>query len=391
MALLLMAGAPVIPAAQAGAAPFAVPVRGIAYPGRSTPVPEAACLYARDLPLIALTGANTVRTYGLIPGADRTFAAVLESTRLNWLAGFPLDSFYDRSRTLASQQGAIIEAFRRYALRFRGERRLTGYILGEDVTVDYAEKFAGPPSDYYRLLEAAAAVLAGIEPEHTPALGAGTSDRAELAREVPGLAFWSWNAGVRAPGEALPRASRPVLLSEEGGRDAGAPAGPGGVYASFTGEDGLFRSAPTGYPALDTLAPRGLYYALAGQWGGTFPAAWEEVRAPRLGTSAATVSPGALVRLSGAALLQAAAPYADESWPYHLAGTCLCVGNVPARLSFVAPGTLTALVPPAAAPGTQTLVYYRAGVASNFIQVRLSELSKATLAGPVLDARLHRP
>jgi hypothetical protein len=67
------------------------------------------------------------------------------------------------------------------------------------------------------------------------------------------------------------------------------------------------------------------------------------------------------------------------------------VGNVPARLSFVAPGTLTALVPPAAAPGTQTLVYYRAGVASNFIQVRLSELSKATLAGPVLDARLHRP
>ncbi len=84
-------------------------------------MPESPCLYARDLPLIAAVGAQTVRTYGLVPDNDRVFATVLESTRLNWIAGFPIDAFGDAEERL--------RRFRSYALRMRGEKRLIAFAL----------------------------------------------------------------------------------------------------------------------------------------------------------------------------------------------------------------------------------------------------------------------
>ncbi len=374
--------------------PFAVPVRGVAYPARSASLPAATCLYARDLPLIALMGANTIRTYGMVPENDRTFTAVLESTGLNWLAGFPLDSFYDPTKTLGSQHDRILDAFKGYAQRFRGQGRLIGYILGEDVTVGYERKFAGSPADYYRLLEAAAVALTEIEPERTLPLGAGVTDPGDLTLQVRGLAFWSWNAGSQPVEESLRYASRPVILSEEGGRNADREFGPilaGGVYASYAdqGDGALLRAEATGREGLDTLTARMLFYRLAGLWGGTFPAVWREAHPPRLASPQGTVSPGAVVRLAGLTLLQAAVPYEDESWPYYMAGSCLCVGTAPARLSFVAEGAVTVQIPSGAATGALPLVFYRAGEASNFVQLQVSEASTATLAGPVIEARLH--
>ncbi len=382
LALLLAAGSLVLlPAAQVSG-PFAS-VRGVAYPGYGRALPEAACLYARDLPLIALMGANTVRTYGLVPERGRTFTAVLESTGLDWLAGFPLDSFYDPSRTLASQQEQVLTAFQRYARRFRGERRLIGYVLGEDVTTDYARKFAGPPSDYVRLLEAAAAMLTAMDLPHAPALGAGVRDAALIEAGAAGISFWVWNGSADAL--TAIHAGRPVLVSQAGA--AGAESDLPGMFASFTGEQGLFTTAPAGQTGFDTLTPSRIYYRLAGLWRGTFPASWRDPDAPALARPSGSASPGALIQFSGSALVEAATPYSDESWPYSLATACVCVGSAPARLSYLAPGVVTAQVPQNATPGPRSVVFYRGGQASNVVELHVAELSTVTFAGPVIEAR----
>ncbi len=105
-------------AAAIAAAAFAAerPVRAVGYE-----LGEAPCLYARDLPLIASMGASTVRTYGALPEGDRVFQAVLESTGLEWVAGFRVDPAREPAETLA--------AFRAYATRFRGEAHLAGFVL----------------------------------------------------------------------------------------------------------------------------------------------------------------------------------------------------------------------------------------------------------------------
>jgi hypothetical protein len=165
----------------------------------------------------------------------------------------------------------------------------------------------------------------------------------------------------------------------------------GGVYANFSNaaETGVFRSAPTGIAGLDTLTARDLYYRLAGFWRGTFPQSWSEKEAPRLAAPGGTSSPGLLVRLSGSTLVSTTVPYSDESWPYHLAGACLCVADAPARLSLVASHGITAQIPATVGPGPHPLVFYRAGVASNLAEIRISEYPAVTFAGPVLEARLY--
>src|SRR5512136_980194 len=66
-------------------------VRGVGYGAESGP--SQGCAIARDLPLAATMGANTVRTYKQVPAGDQTLTSVLETTGLYWLADFPLDSF----------------------------------------------------------------------------------------------------------------------------------------------------------------------------------------------------------------------------------------------------------------------------------------------------------
>ena len=76
-------------------------VRGVVYssvPIRrawSDTMTAAGCRYARDFPLIAALGANTIRTLAMVPAGDRHFQTLLADNGLYWLAGFPLDRFHD--------------------------------------------------------------------------------------------------------------------------------------------------------------------------------------------------------------------------------------------------------------------------------------------------------
>ena len=430
-------------------------LRGIAYsnvPSGRAPgpyMPAVPCLYARDFPLIAALGANAIRTYELVPEADRTFLAALDASRLYWLAGFPLERYYDAAISLSAQRERILADFRSYAARFRGERRLIAYVFGNDVAAGYDQKFSGPVEDFYALLADAAQVLRETDPDGAM-LTTAVSEERELERQAPqGLDFWSWNAAgrgtlARSLDNVQRSASRPVLVSEYGidafdqqgrreneqaqaavadevGRSIeSAPWLLGGVYFGFVdewwrGSDparqldtgvespgspdgfrndawfGIFRAEPAASEGLDSLSPRAVYYRLAGLWGGTYPAAFREGKAPYLAAPAAdprqTLTPGSLLRLSGSELLHTATPFEDESWPLSLGTSCLCVGPAPARLSFLSPRVVSAQIPPGLEAGERALVFFRAGRASNALPVRIERLSAGTHAGPVLEAR----
>lgn len=421
-----------------GERPFLV--RGVVYSNaaigeRAGPTMAASpCRFARDLPLVAALGANTIRTQALLPEGDTAFTSLLESTGLYWLAGFPLEPFYDPAQTITARKAQILEAFANYARRFRGQKRLIGYVLGNEVSRDYAGKFAGSPVDFYALVEEAAALLRQLEPEDTPLLTTAVSDPAELAQAPPGISFWCWNAcpGLSFGGllaEARRRAAKPVLISEfgvdafdertrqedeqaqaeaaatlareiesagwllggiyrsyvdewwRGGPDAARHAAGGAPHPGFPdgfrndGWFGIFRVVATAQPGLDSLHPRAVAGVLTGLWGGSginVPAGTETPRLVRIENAASGLemaSPGALVRLVGERF--ATATTADQSWPLHLGRACLCFSAAPARLGMLAPGELSAQVPPLLNPEVTAVTLYREGAASNVLPVPL--------------------
>ena len=215
-------------------------VRGVAYGnvpiGASWADTMAAseCLYARDLPLIAGAGANTVRTLSLVPAGSRSFSQALASNNLYWLAGFPLDRFFDPSRPLSAEtvQGVelrtkILDAFRAYVEVWKDEPHLLAFVFGNEVDLDYERKFAGSAADFYSLLRAAAAVINEIAPgrlittgvadvRHIGAFNLGTNDPNQ-----PALSFWSISAAGRPVlnsliQEARNRTAKPFLFSSFG-------------------------------------------------------------------------------------------------------------------------------------------------------------------------------
>jgi hypothetical protein len=264
------------------------------------------------------------------------------------LADFPLDGPIDHA--------TVLDAVRRYASRFRGQRRLIGYVLGAEAA-PWAADFEG--------------VLREIEPDRPPL----------LARATPG-------------GLAFGKVLTPVI-DEDGLRalDRAEP-GPGLIYSSFSGSaHSIFESTAVTGATLDTLKPRAVYYTLASLWAGSFPAAWSETAPPRLGAledGSLTVSPGALVRIGGRALLHPGPPYTAEEWPFHLGEVCLCVGGAPARLNFVSSTEVGAQIPSGLEPGERTVVLFRGGAASNPITLEVRQFTAGAPPGRVLEARLPR-
>ena len=216
-------------------------IRGVVY--SNTPIGArwsdgpgpAGCLYARDFPLIAGMGANTLRTQAMISPEDDAFRRSLADAGLYWLAGFPLDRFYDPERSLSLEtgqgralRGQILDEFRVYVEGWRDERGVIAFVFGDDVGQDYEEKFAGSPKDFYSLLQDAAEVLSGL-PGSTALLTTTVADVSPIGDfalgaddlSQAGLSFWSVNGVGGASLEELfaavsNRTAKPLLVSAFG-------------------------------------------------------------------------------------------------------------------------------------------------------------------------------
>ena len=216
-------------------------IRGVVY--GNTPIGArwsdgprpAGCLYARDFPLIAGMGANTVRTQAIISPEDDAFRGSLADADLYWLAGFPLDRFYDPEWSLSPETGQgralrsrILDEFRVYVEGWRDEGRVIAFVFGDEVGRDYEGKFAGSPEDFYSLLQDAAEVLSGA-PGGTALLTTTVSDVSQIGNftlgaddlSQPGLSFWSLNWVGGASLEELflavsDKTAKPFLVSAFG-------------------------------------------------------------------------------------------------------------------------------------------------------------------------------
>lgn len=195
------------------------------------PVLEGAgCFYGRDFPLIAATGANAIRTLALVDPADRAFRAALADSDLYWLAGFPLEPYFDPASDLdpASSGGAelrerILRDFVEHVRSWAGEPRLAAILFGDQVGRRYSAKFAGARRHYYSLLAEAAARVR--DAELGVAVGAAVHAPSEIgAAELgstdamqPDLALWTVDAsGVSLigslPEQARARTAKALLL-----------------------------------------------------------------------------------------------------------------------------------------------------------------------------------
>jgi len=154
---------------------------------------------------------------------------------------------------------------------------------------------------------------------------------------------------------------------------------------------GIFRAVPTEQPGYDSLQPRAVYRTLAGLWGGRTPEEWDVAEEPRLDTftNAAsddnTVSPGALARLTGAALAAGASSPAGE-WPPHAGASCVCLGNNAAPVGRSSDGEWIVQVPWNAELGERPVALFRAGRASNFLAAKVQQYAPAIFPGGVVRA-----
>jgi len=201
---------------------------------RSDVVADAGCLFARDLPLIRATGANTIQTRARINPGDRAFAKLLASNDLYWLAGFPLDPYHDPRKSLSADtaegrglRARILEDLEAYARGWDEEERLIAVVFGDQTALDYNDKFAGAPGDYYSLLAEAGRRLeqAGLRVRVTARVataadigdpGLGSDD---LSQDR--LAFWSVDRQGRAAlgtvfEDVRLRTAKPLLISAFG-------------------------------------------------------------------------------------------------------------------------------------------------------------------------------
>ncbi len=400
-------------------------VRGVGYSpqplGAGLASPVSPCAYARDLPLIAAMGANTVHTYRKLETGDEDFRSLLETTGLFWLAGFPLDAYYDPTRTLASRHAEILSAFRDYAGRFRGERKLIGYVFGEGVATEYWRKFAGHVSEFHALLRDAARLLEEIEPQDTPLLATSTPDLARLRDRLEGISIWIWDAGpsinlAPAISEILRSSSKPVLVggfvadasSGEGAQalaavdlarhTSGATALLGGLYGAYLDDPrspqkyGLFRAVASERAGLDHVLPRAAFHALAKAWEGRAPANWQSASPPRIemvlhaATGEDRVAPGALVRVTGSELDRGEFAANGIPWPLHLGQTCLCIGDRPVPLGIVSPGSATALLPWDMETGDRPALLFRAGAASSLTEVKIRTYAPGIFPAAIVRA-----
>ena len=423
-------------------------VRGAAYSsqpigfGRGDVAAGAGCRYARDLPLLAAAGANTIRTLMRIEPTDDEFAAALEAADLYWLADFPLDA------DAAADLGASLTDFLTYAEAWKDEPRLIGFALraaGEAIPPGSLLSFAAEARR--RLREAGSEKL----------LTVAASGSSLVSPSFDGLDFWSLDLTGRATVSdeilrATARTSKPVLVisygvdaydsnrgvemsnrqtrvAEKLAREveslsqSSTPAVLGGLWAALLdewwrgGPDpivhgtqgspshdlldgrlnpawlGLFRSVRSGTLGFDSLRPRGSYFALARAWGASPPAEITLSGSPSvftdesgaLGGGFAFTAPGALTSLRGNRLTLSTRQSASPArLPPSLGTVSLCAGGRHAGLLYVDETEIRARMPEDIDLGFVPVIAYRGGLAGAPAEIDIRAAAPTIFPGAVL-------
>lgn len=406
------------------------PFRAITYEFPTTIWPNTLpplCSLARDLPLIAESGATALYTRGRQPAdSDHIFLSLLATTRLSWIASFALPEDMNPNGSLLDQQAELLARFSEFAERYAGSRSLRGVVLDFD-KAQVAESAL--------LANEFAAILERHFPENTPRLGHVAYSPTRLDTSPAGISFWLYRFEGTLPTNAnrlqlrqrtplsivfdLSEVSQWLLLPED--------AAPGSLQASWKDYLSLFLGGASTQPLLTlrflgqresssssttvssngptttTLSfrfrPDALFTGVRDQhltenlqptlFGIQQREAWQapsfesHAAAPvveniwNAASKAPEISPGTQVLVEGRLFRKGEADTISGHWPLHAGARCVCVGERPIPLGTLSDSSVVAHLPWLLAPGTTQLRLVREGIASAPIPLELLELSPA--------------
>ncbi len=372
------------------------------------------CMLARDLPLIAETGATAVYTRGAPPDdGDHVFLSLLASTRLQWVAAYPLPEDVDRTRPLLAQKQQILARFTAFAERYSGNRSLRAVVL--DFGKEHLDESATMAPEF-------ASILNRFFPVDTPILGHVAYTASRLDVTPPGVQFWIYRFENSLPTNItrlslrqrtlLPvvfdlSAVAPQLVPPE-------PAPPGVVQPSWRDYLTLFRGGDTKQPLLTlrflgrreisssstaianngaTTTTVSFRYIRDGLFVGIRDASLLENLQPTLfsvqqredwaaeplenhaaaptvtrvanaATGGLELSPGTQIHLEGTLFQTKTTSWASSEWPLHAGARCLCIAGRPIPMRQLASVSALGQLPWLLETGNAELRLIREGVSS---------------------------
>lgn len=374
------------------------------------------CVLARDLPLIAQSGATVVYTQGHVPeDGDHIFLNLLASTGLSWVAAYPLPLDVDPSLSLLEQRSQILARFAAFAERFAGNPNLRGVVL------DFGKQHLAASA---QLANEFAAILEAYFPTQTPRLGHVAYAATALERTPIGISFWLYRFEDSLPaslariqlqqrttlpivfdlssvaGQLVPQnstgnspltSSWNTYLQDFAGSDmripllplhfqrtsdvtagtttaaANTPYAASNSTAYLSAADALFRlsSDAAGFEALlpsPFLAPQRNF------WGAD--ALEDHAGAPRIEsvTNSASgqrdLAPGTRFTIEGSMFRRADTALTQPAWPLHAAGVCVCLGDRPVPVGVLQANRVSAQIPWLTTKGAKLLRLLREGISS---------------------------
>ena len=162
---------------------------------------------------------------------------------------------------------------------------------------------------------------------------------------------------------------------------------------------GLFTPDKTGLQGLDSLRPRPAYFALAEQWAASPPDELTMAGAPRIApdgiaatsSTQRTLAKGGLVTFQGTEFASKIRSANAGNLPLQLGPVSACIEGQPLPLQYADEGELRGQVPWGSRGGLLSAVVYRAGVASNAVNVEVDAVAPAIFGRGVFRPSLPCP